>query len=120
MELFINCKNCREDFPITSPAITRGELENELGRYFKIQCSRCLSTKEYHVNNIRARAGRKQILIFGLSMLLLSVLLTWLFWNAGTVIILTVILPMVAFSYYYALKSTAANQFNRMLIKRDK
>jgi hypothetical protein len=120
MELFINCKNCRKDFEVNSPAITRGALEDELGRYFKIQCSHCQSYKEYHVNNVRARADKRKVLIFGLIMFALAVVLTLIFFNAGAIAALTVVLPIIAFSYYYNLQSTAANQFNRMLIKRDK
>lgn len=120
MELHINCKNCRENFRVESSAITRGELEDELGRYFNMQCSKCLSTREYHVNNIRANVDKRKILSFGLIMLAVAIGLTTLFLSSGFIVSLTVILPIVAFSYYYNLRSTAANQFNRMLIKRDK
>ncbi len=120
MKFHINCKNCRENFPVDATVITRGGLEDQLGRYFKMQCSNCLSTKEYHVNNVRADVDKKKLLIFGLIMVVVGALLTLLFLNAGVIIILTIILPIVAFSYYYNLKSTAANQFNRMLIKRDR
>jgi hypothetical protein len=120
MELFINCKNCREDFEVNSSAITRGALEDELGRYFRMQCSHCLSNQEYHVNNVRARADKRKILIFGLIMAALAVILALIFFDAGIIVSLTIVLPIIAFSYYYNSKSIAANQFNRMLIKRDK
>jgi hypothetical protein len=105
---------------VNEKAITRGELEDKLGRYFTMKCSNCLTTKEYHVNNIRAGVDRKKILYFGLFMVTIMALLTLLFFNAGVIIWLVLVLPIVAFSYYYGLRSTAANQFNRMLIKRDK
>ncbi|KAA3631773.1 MAG: hypothetical protein DWQ02_15845 [Bacteroidetes bacterium] len=120
MELFINCKNCREDFKVDSSAITRGELEDELGRYFRMQCSECLSFQEYHVNNVRARVNMRQILIFGAAMAVLAIVLTLIFLSAGLIASLSIVLPIIAFSYFYQSKSASANQFNRMLIKRDR
>lgn len=118
--MFINCKNCREDFKVESTAITRGALEDEFGRYFRKQCSHCLSNQEYHVNNVRARVDKRKILIFGLIMAAVAIVLTLIFFNAGVIAALTIVLPIIAFSYYYNIQSARANQFNRMLIKRDR
>lgn len=120
MKLHINCKNCRQNFPVNSSAVTRGDLEDELGRYFTRQCSICISTNEYHVNNIRADVDKRKLLAVGLIIAIIGILVTLLFWDAGIIVTLTVVLPIIAFSYYYNSKSTAANQFNRMMIKRDK
>lgn len=54
MKLFVNCNNCYEKIIFHNAANDRVELENELGRTIKLDCTSCLKSARYHVNEIEA------------------------------------------------------------------
>lgn len=54
MKLNIDCKACGKTFELKSNALTRSELEDQLGAYFKITCPHCGKEEEYHVNDVYA------------------------------------------------------------------
>lgn len=119
MERCTNCKNCQEDYLIKSSTDSRHELENDLGRYFQQQCPKCLSKKEYHVNDVYARISKKQLItVLGIALIITAIFTTAL-WQMGVIASLSLAIPFVIVGGYYQSQSKAVSTFNRHLIKRD-
>ncbi len=83
--LKIKCQNCKEYFKYPSDALTRAEIENKVGRYFRYQCPHCLSNKEYHVNDIRAHDNQKLLLLYFLFALFANIGTLIYFWSIGLI-----------------------------------
>ncbi len=54
MNLYTECKSCGERIKIKSQAMTRSELEDQLGNYFGKNCPNCGQEETYHVNEVFA------------------------------------------------------------------
>lgn len=119
MTLFIKCKNCSERFDVESSATTRSELEDQWGRYFKKQCTGCLSTREYHVNNVRAEMNGTKLLYVAAFFIVIGGIFTIFLWDMGIFAGMSVILPLLAIGYYAKMKGENVSVFNRLMVKRD-
>jgi len=118
MELYTKCSNCSDFFTIKSTAASRNELEDEIGRNFKKQCPKCLSTKEYHVNDVRAKSAQKQFFIVAGIGILAGVLLAIFLWNQGFISTLALVIPVAVVVIFNSGQKKSIHTFNRYLIKR--
>ena len=119
MTLFVKCKNCSNRFDVKASVITRSELEDKWGRYFKKQCTGCLSTQAYHVNNVRAEMNDMNLLCFAVFCVVVGIAITYFFWGMEIFIGLSIVIPIAAISYYAKVKAENVNVFNRLMVKRD-
>ena len=113
MKLKVNCKNCRNEFSLKENEVSRMELENELGTLFYYQCNNCMSTDEYHVNDVRAKMSDLNIatIIIG-SLFMLFVIV--LFFFIGFISSLLIVIPIII---YHQLDKKV-NTFNANYVSR--
>lgn len=112
MRLEIKCKDCKKDFELKSNAISRYDLENEMGRYFNTKCSLCQASNEYHVNKVYAEHSSKNIAIYVVMGFLAAIAILMFTLKAGFISIAFLIIPVFI---YFKLKQASAKsveQFN--------
>ena len=120
MKLLINCKNCNEHFNVKASVITRSELEDKWGRYFKKQCTNCLSTREYHVNEVQAEMDKREQLYVAIIFSVIAIIFAFFLRSMGRMFVsIAVALPIIVISYYAAVQKEKISVFNRIMIKRD-
>ena len=105
------CKSCEKQNKIKTKATNRYELQLELGDEINNRCNFCGTIEKRHINRLSADLDYS---VFFIS-LIVSILLTTLFWNVGFVAIFTLMLPIWA--YFKALKK--ANLFNKTRIIKN-
>jgi len=120
MKLYANCKNCKKDFALKNSFNTRPDLVDKLGEYFPLQCTHCISTKEYHANDINAHDGiglKYAGTALGLGII---VLFTLFIWGQGFITNIGLILGggVIAASQLSSSSSTT-HAFNRYKITRN-
>lgn len=91
MLVFAKCPSCKEHVIIKTNSSTRPELSQEKGDNFMVNCQNCGKNFSQHINEIRAKANYKFLLITILISLLVSVVFLFLFGLIGT---LTITVPI--------------------------
>lgn len=104
------CKSCKKNNKIKTSANNRFELQQELGDEINNRCKHCGVIEKKHINRLTADPN---YIIFYIS-IFASAILTVLFWNAGFIAKVTLVVPI--FLYFDALKK--ASSFNKTMIKR--
>jgi DNA-directed RNA polymerase subunit RPC12/RpoP len=89
MLLYTACQSCKEEVPIRSSASTRPDLEMDKGETFEINCQKCGSRHNVHVDDVRAKQN-KAIIIAGVGIGLLTTVFLWDFFGAISTISLTI------------------------------
>ena len=124
MRLYTNCINCKSEINFRTTASDRFVLVKRRGEQIKLNCESCGTTKEYHVNNLKAEeskiVGIISFLIFlGGTTALLFYLWPYIFQISsvyaisGAVGILT-----IPFFVYQAINSGQANKVKYFNTKR--
>lgn len=58
MRLYTNCINCKSEINFRNTASDRFVLAKRRGEQVKLNCESCGTTKEYHVNDLKAEESR--------------------------------------------------------------
>lgn len=58
MRLYTNCINCKTEINFRITASDRFVLAKKQGERIKLNCKSCGTTKEYHVNDLKAEESR--------------------------------------------------------------
>ena len=106
----IDCPYCREKNKISVEEEDRGQLQIKKGNEIDFTCQSCHKKEKVHINNIYAEPSK----IIYLVAIIVSILVTVLFWNLGFIITLSFGLPMLIFLYQQSL----ARNFNNYKIRR--
>lgn len=111
MKLYTHCKSCKKDIKIKSSASTRPDLQMEKGTEFNVNCQNCGNLEKKHVNDIKAEADHKIILI-GVGVGILATIFLWIYFGAiGTV---SIIIPIL----FWQQQASTAKSFNSYRIRR--
>lgn len=112
------CFNCKENFTLKQATYSRMELENMIGTVFTQQCPHCLKSNDYHVNEVKAYKNKfmqSVVLIFALTLLLVSV---YILWQKGFIATLSIVLPITVIIFYNQSVSKQIYSFNKHFIDR--
>lgn len=71
---YATCKNCHENFSVSTAATDRVELERDKGPNFPVVCSHCHDRQTIHVNKVKAKPNLMITTIIGGSALVLALL----------------------------------------------
>lgn len=112
MKLEITCKKCKKDFEIDSKAISRFDLENEVGRYFNKACSSCKANDEYHVNDVYAEKSAMNITLYVVMGFIAIVGLTIFLLGEGIISLVFLILPVFIYFKLKQASEKSVEQFN--------
>lgn len=119
MHLKLRCTSCKTDFDLKHKANSRPDLEDKLGEYFRENCTHCGTSKEYHVNDVKAYDKLGMSFVGTLIGLGVIALVTVLFWNRGFITNVGLILGggIIAASNMSTLTSNST-AFNKYTITR--
>jgi len=110
MNHHIDCPYCKEKNKISVEEEDRGQLQIKKGNEISFTCESCHKKEKIHINKIYAEPSK----IIYLAAIIVSILVTVLFWNLGFIITLSFGLPMLIFLYQQSL----ARNFNNYKIRR--
>jgi len=121
MQLKLKCRSCRQDFDIKHKALSRPDLEDKIGEYFREPCTSCGVSNEYHVNDVKAYDKVGSNLIGTLIGIAVIVFVTVLFWDRGYVTNVGFLLggAIIAASNFSSFTSNSSS-FNKYMTTRTK
>jgi len=105
-----NCPFCKQKNKISVEEEDRGQLQIKKGNEIDFTCQSCHKKEKVHINNIYAEPSK----IIYIASIIVSILVTVLFWNLGFIITLSFGIPMLIFLYQQSL----ARNFNNYKIRR--
>ncbi|MGV7106319.1 hypothetical protein [Flavobacterium sp. U410] len=112
--MFVNhyykCPHCKSKNKISIDAEDRGQLQMKSGNEIGHTCNYCHKKEKIHINNIYAEPTKIGYLIG----LVLSCIITILFWNLGFIITLSFSIPMGVYLY----QQNLARTFNNYKIRK--
>ncbi|KGL63948.1 hypothetical protein [Polaribacter sp. Hel1_85] len=111
MNLYTVCRSCKKSNSIKSDAITRPDLQMEIGSEFTFNCNKCGNIEKVHVNDVSAEPNKKHILI-GLILGVVSALILYFFY--GAVGILSGVIPLL----FWQVEMKSIKSFNSYMIRR--
>jgi len=92
MKLRTKCTSCKDRIVFNESIKTRPDLEMKRGEVFQLNCDKCGSNQNTHINDVEAVENTSIILIaFGIS-ILLSAVLYFVFGAIATVVIVVPLL----------------------------
>ena len=121
MKLIVKCQNCRESFALKKNYKTRPDLIQDMGEYFTLDCTHCLSKREYHANDVKAKETFSVNLIGTAVGLAILGITTMFMWNQGVITNAGMIIGggiIVASNYTVFTSNVTA--FNRYMVTRTK
>ena len=107
---YIDCQSCKIKNKISIEEEDRVQLQMKKGEEISFTCKSCHKKEKIHINNIYAEPSKIVYIIA----IVVSVLMTILFWNLGFIITLSFGLPMLIFLY----QQNLARNFNNYKIRR--
>ena len=121
MKLTVKCPNCDEVFPLKKTYSTRPDLIYEMGEYFHLSCSHCLSNREYHANDVKAEEVLSVNIIGSAIGISIIILVTLFAFDQGVITNAGLILGggIVAASNYSVFTSNVT-AFNKYKVQRTK
>ena len=120
MKLEVKCPDCKKEFYLKKKYNTRPDLVSEIGEYFRIECTHCYTSNEFHANDVKAVESLAGSVIGTVVGIIVIAFVTLLFWNQGFVTNLGLILGggiIIASNYSTYTSNTKA--FNSYRIKRN-
>jgi hypothetical protein len=105
----VTCKNCKEDLIIKSSSNSRHDLEDERGRYFTAKCEHCDHENEYHVNDVKAKQGKPNLIYFFLGGTASIILLLFCVNSFGYIGVIALTIPAFI---YVRLKQNAEKEID--------
>ena len=79
MNLYTVCRSCKQSNNVKSNAITRPDLQMEIGDEFSFNCTKCGNMDKVHINDVSAEPNKKIILI-GLILGVVSAIVLFFFY----------------------------------------
>lgn len=120
MPLQVICQNCKETIRIEQDELTRPDLAHKIGETFQQQCSKCLATREYHVNKVTRRIGMEQAGILGGVSVFLALAITVFAWYKGWFVGIGLGLGAALFLIGYSSMKKNEQTFNGYRLPRTK
>ena len=120
MRLEITCKKCNKEFGIDSKAISRFDLENEIGRYFKESCKECGTENEYHVNDVFAENSGVGPVIYVVTAIALLFTFILYLTNTGVYSLIVLLVPIFIWMRLKQSNEKAINLFNEHKVSKTR
>jgi len=123
MKLKVKCLNCNEPFALAKSYTTRPDLIYDLGEYFRLTCIHCVSSKEYHANDVQAEETFSVNLIGSAVGVAIIIIITLFIWDEGFITNAGLIIGggIIAASNYsvFTYNVTASNKYKVSRTRRD-
>mgnify|MGYP000356734355 FL=1 len=111
MNLYTVCRSCKESNKLKFEALTRPDLQMEIGDEFSFNCQKCGKVDKVHINDISAEPNKKIILI-GLILGIVSAIVLAIFY--GVIGTASAIIPLL----FWQMEMKSTKSFNSYMIRR--
>jgi uncharacterized integral membrane protein len=111
MNLYTVCRSCKQSINIKSDAITRPDLQMEIGDEFNFNCTKCGNIGKFHINDVSAEPNKKIILIGLILGVILAIILAIFYGAIGTA---SAIIPLL----FWQMEMKSTKSFNSYMIRR--
>ena len=105
-----DCPSCNAKNKVSIEEEDRGKLQMKKGNEIGYTCNSCHKKEKIHINKIYAEPSK----IIYLAALIISCILTIIFWNLGFIITLSFGIPMMIYLY----QQSIARNFNNYKIRK--
>jgi hypothetical protein len=107
MKLHTNCAHCKSEISFWVWVSDRVELKKSNGDFLKLTCKKCKQTKEYEVDNLKARESKIALLtgflIFVVGTPTILILMWDYIWEAGIYGIVSLLFMVLIPSIIYGI-----------------
>ncbi|MGJ8744658.1 hypothetical protein [Polaribacter sp.] len=111
MNLYTVCRSCKESNNLKFEAITRPDLQMQIGSEFDFKCAKCGNSEKVHINDVSAEPNKK---IMRIGLIIGIVLAIFLFYFYGAIAMVSIIIPFL----FWQVEIQSIRSFNGYMIRR--